>query len=369
MLRVVMGKHKKGSKIKQSGGGGTGGVGSFHQKDKTCSAQQEDDNAVVTMEALRAMSDSDSEGELPPEDEWNEEARSLKNAIEKGVFNKLLRNVTAQGNSEDDDESFEEVVLDDDDSEDDESDELRMINDNQAERRRSTEESHLDGDEDEYSQDDDEDEDSDEYTKKNINEAKDGAFDQKSTSAEQEDEIEENDDDKEEDDECDEDDEDEADNDAGEEQKQMQKQRNLKYDAEGLDGLKPKDEDEDECAEEEVEDQDDGDAVGEGHLSTTELNARHRKALRIAADEILTAQTQLSWPETFDVVSTAPLPFDSQNEHEKVDIHDDLKREVAFYDFALQAAVEGRQRCEQADIPFARPDDFFGEMVKSDGMS
>ena len=50
-----------------------------------------------------------------------------------------------------------------------------------------------------------------------------------------------------------------------------------------------------------------------------------------------------------------------------VDIHDDLKREVAFYDTALEAVHLARGECERAGIPFTRPDDFFAEMIKTDG--
>jgi rRNA-processing protein EBP2 len=49
-----------------------------------------------------------------------------------------------------------------------------------------------------------------------------------------------------------------------------------------------------------------------------------------------------------------------------VDVHDDLKREVAFYDTALESVTLARAQCATANIPFARPTDFFAEMVKSD---
>ena len=48
-------------------------------------------------------------------------------------------------------------------------------------------------------------------------------------------------------------------------------------------------------------------------------------------------------------------------------IHDDLQREVAFYDVALEAVLEAKVLCHKAGIPFTRPDDFFAEMVKTDG--
>ncbi|KAL9180818.1 hypothetical protein ACHAXT_011271 [Thalassiosira profunda] len=90
------------------------------------------------------------------------------------------------------------------------------------------------------------------------------------------------------------------------------------------------------------------------------------------------ADRHLPWAETFAVVPPAPLPFRPPGVHppnnaatdeeddEFVDVHDDLRREVAFHDLALASALSARERCEHLNIPFARPDDFFAEMVKSD---
>ena len=58
---------------------------------------------------------------------------------------------------------------------------------------------------------------------------------------------------------------------------------------------------------------------------------------------------------------------ENNQEDEYVDVHDDLKREVAFYDNAMEAVRIARKQCEHAGIPFTRPEDFFAEMIKSDG--
>jgi len=50
-----------------------------------------------------------------------------------------------------------------------------------------------------------------------------------------------------------------------------------------------------------------------------------------------------------------------------IEVHDDLKREVAFYNLALEAVHAARQQCETLGMPFTRPEDFFAEMVKTDG--
>jgi rRNA-processing protein EBP2 len=49
------------------------------------------------------------------------------------------------------------------------------------------------------------------------------------------------------------------------------------------------------------------------------------------------------------------------------DIQDDLQRELAFYAQALEAARIGRAALIKEGVPFSRPNDYFAEMVKSDG--
>ncbi|KAI1155721.1 eukaryotic rRNA processing protein EBP2-domain-containing protein [Nemania diffusa] len=49
------------------------------------------------------------------------------------------------------------------------------------------------------------------------------------------------------------------------------------------------------------------------------------------------------------------------------DLMDDIKRELAFYAQALDAAKRGRALLRAAGVPFSRPTDYFAEMVKDDG--
>ncbi|GAP89133.1 putative rRNA processing protein [Rosellinia necatrix] len=49
------------------------------------------------------------------------------------------------------------------------------------------------------------------------------------------------------------------------------------------------------------------------------------------------------------------------------DLMDDVKRELAFYAQALDAAKRGRALLRAEGVPFARPTDYFAEMVKDDG--
>ena len=49
-----------------------------------------------------------------------------------------------------------------------------------------------------------------------------------------------------------------------------------------------------------------------------------------------------------------------------VDAHDDLKRELVFYQQGLAAVREGIQRFHKLGLPFQRPNDFYAQMVKDD---
>ncbi|RKP07646.1 eukaryotic rRNA processing [Thamnocephalis sphaerospora] len=66
----------------------------------------------------------------------------------------------------------------------------------------------------------------------------------------------------------------------------------------------------------------------------------------------------LPWVETQAVTSTEAVNPD--------DVHDDLKRELAFYTQALEAAEIGLQQLRKAGVPTTRPSDYFAEMVKTD---
>jgi rRNA-processing protein EBP2 len=51
---------------------------------------------------------------------------------------------------------------------------------------------------------------------------------------------------------------------------------------------------------------------------------------------------------------------------EALTVHDDIKREIAFYNLTRENVMKGMQILVQAKIPISRPDDFFAEMLKSD---
>ena len=146
---------------------------------------------------------------------------------------------------------------------------------------------------------------------------------------------------------------------------------------------------EDEDDEEEEEETNNNDIASDDESDEEDEETSKQNTQKIALAAALEGTDRhLPWPETFAVVPPTPLPFgpvnddvsgkkrkrnesaesdDEDDEEEYVDIHDDLKREVAFYDNAMEAVRIARSHCENAGIPFARPEDFFAEMIKSDG--
>jgi len=64
------------------------------------------------------------------------------------------------------------------------------------------------------------------------------------------------------------------------------------------------------------------------------------------------------WVETLTITSSAPTHIDS--------VDDDMERELAFYNQALEAAKVAIDKFEEAGIKWKRPADYYAEMVKSD---
>jgi rRNA-processing protein EBP2 len=247
---------------------------------KTATKEQIEKERIVTMEALDE--DASSGDEMPPEEEWNKEARALRQAIAEGAFEGLVKNSRKKkgaDDDDDDDESFEEVVLGDDDEESEEEDDAN-------------------------------DEDVEVEDEKAVKQDKDD-----SSSSEEE---------------------------AGDLKKLVA------------------------AASDSEEEEDDDDDEEEDTIDRR--NDMSSKALLVVTEELAAAKKHVPWAEQLFVVPPTPLPFGPDAEGEaQLGIHDDLKREVAFYDMALESVTEARLLCKEAGIPFTRPDDFFAEMVKDDG--
>ncbi|KAK4517415.1 uncharacterized protein ATC70_000750 [Mucor velutinosus] len=66
----------------------------------------------------------------------------------------------------------------------------------------------------------------------------------------------------------------------------------------------------------------------------------------------------LPWIETMAITSSKPVVVE--------DVQNDMQRELAFYQQALEAAKLGRELVKKAGAEFSRPEDYFAEMLKSD---
>ena len=92
----------------------------------------------------------------------------------------------------------------------------------------------------------------------------------------------------------------------------------------------------------------------DGH-ATVYNNEKGLEAKRDAID------LALDFPQTLAVVSRIPVAQAVPN-HD-----DDLNREKAFYTQAQAAVAIAGQKLETMKVPYLRPDDYYAEMLKSDG--
>jgi len=99
---------------------------------------------------------------------------------------------------------------------------------------------------------------------------------------------------------------------------------------------------------------------------------------------------EAAWPDTLAIVSDVPTtaaPHDDDDADadggaagkkrkrtrsataslRPLDVHDDLKRELHFFNQALDAAKAAAAQAAQHRLPFRRPLDYYAEMVKTDG--
>ncbi|KAI8342059.1 eukaryotic rRNA processing [Chlamydoabsidia padenii] len=69
----------------------------------------------------------------------------------------------------------------------------------------------------------------------------------------------------------------------------------------------------------------------------------------------------LPWIETMEVTSSKAIEI-KEDEHQD----ENMVRELAFYQQALEAARIARDKFKELGVPFTRPDDYYAEMLKSD---
>lgn len=314
----------------------------------------------VTLEAIEAMSDSDDdEAADVPLSGWSKEAKSLRQAIADGKFNHLIEKFKERNNEDDE---IEEISLDSSgdaseekesigNEEDEKEEDVVHDDENEAEEEDDGSEEDDDNEEAEADNDitmEDDEDDGDDEVKPSKRQKTDSSEDESDGDDDQNEVFPETDGDKEGVDEANEEEEEDENDEAHLKARQF---------------LSEPDEEDHEGDEVEME------GKSEKTSRLIEKNRTNAKALSVVLEQIKAAKKNFPWAETFDVVPPTPLPFGEHGNPDEnpLDIHDDLKREVTFYNLALQAVNDGRKRCEEAGIAFSRPEDFFAEMVKTDG--
>ncbi|KAG9441991.1 hypothetical protein H6P81_017845 [Aristolochia fimbriata] len=71
----------------------------------------------------------------------------------------------------------------------------------------------------------------------------------------------------------------------------------------------------------------------------------------------------MRWPEKLDWIHKLSIDIEQE---EKIDVNDDLTRELAFYTQALEGSRQAFEKLQSLGLPFLRPADYYAEMVKSD---
>lgn len=103
--------------------------------------------------------------------------------------------------------------------------------------------------------------------------------------------------------------------------------------------------------------EDDGQNSRDDAKENEEEGIYNTEALHDKLEDISWTEEQ-PWAETLAITSTEPTQVE--------DVDDDLERELAFYNQALDAAKQAIHKFEEAGVPWQRPPDYFAEMVKSD---
>ncbi|KXS16264.1 eukaryotic rRNA processing [Gonapodya prolifera JEL478] len=94
---------------------------------------------------------------------------------------------------------------------------------------------------------------------------------------------------------------------------------------------------------------------------------RAPRRVPINSTAALTARlASIRLPPTISFIETLALTHPTPLDLAPEAASDDLRRELAFYDQALHAAVKGLEQLRQLGVPTTRPVDYFAEMVKAD---
>eukprot|EP00494_Astrolonche_serrata_P007657 UN07689 len=113
--------------------------------------------------------------------------------------------------------------------------------------------------------------------------------------------------------------------------------------------------DDDDTDEDYVESEDDD--------SEEELQAEPSKKAVYNKEGLLEKLEDIAWPENVDWMHKLTVDHD---QGEKVDVNDDLTRELAFYTQALDGTRQAFEKLQSRKVRFLRPADYYAEMAKTD---
>ncbi|KAF9587623.1 hypothetical protein IFM89_004455 [Coptis chinensis] len=80
-------------------------------------------------------------------------------------------------------------------------------------------------------------------------------------------------------------------------------------------------------------------------------------------DGLLEKREDISWPDNVEWIHKLTVDV---NKEEKVDVNDDLARELVFYTQGLEGTRKAFEKLQKLGLPFLRPSDYYAEMVKTD---
>lgn len=80
-------------------------------------------------------------------------------------------------------------------------------------------------------------------------------------------------------------------------------------------------------------------------------------------DGLLDKLGDISWPDSVGWIHKLSIDIDQE---QQVDVNDDLARELAFFNQALEGTKRAFEKLQSMGLPFLRPSDYYAEMVKTD---
>lgn len=93
-------------------------------------------------------------------------------------------------------------------------------------------------------------------------------------------------------------------------------------------------------------------------INEEEALINHQKKIQEDFHKLMKSK-EVSWLETMDLISDSPVD-------KNLNVDDDIRRELIFYNLTLQNAVRGIIKLKEHGEKLNRPGDFFAEMIKGD---